>query len=99
MGSTNRFNRAGKLSGAGVDKKVVLGWKPRHVMVYNVTDRITSEKSELMDGDKALVRAAAGTGTYDDHITLHSDGFTVKAAAAVAGKELHYYADRAEVEN
>jgi len=92
MSSRNLFMRTGILVGAGIDKKVILGYKPSHVIVHNVTDRISAEKFESMEGDKALNRDVAGTGTYVDLITLNADGFTILAALAVDTKELHFMA-------
>ena len=92
MSSSLNQAKTGKLVGAGADKKIVLGFKPRHVKVMNTTDRITNEKTDTMDADEALRTLAAGTATFVDGITLNSDGFTMLAAVAIADKDLHYVA-------
>ena len=92
MSSKVPFKKTGSVKGAGADKKVVLGFKPQVVEVYNVTDGIKSKKLDSMPLLKAVSEAADGATTYADHIQINSDGFTIKAALAVAGKELHYCA-------
>jgi hypothetical protein len=93
MSSKMPFSKSGKIVGRGADKKVVLGFKPRKVEVHNVTDRISAVKLDTMPTNDALVRAANGDGTINPYISIESDGFVVKAALAVNGKELHYYAE------
>lgn len=99
MSSSLNQKRRGIVTGAGADKKIVLGYKPSRVVVHNVTDRISTEKSDTMPDDKALQRVANGDGTYVDRMTLNSDGFTMLAAVAIAAKELHYYAEEAKNES
>lgn len=82
----------------GADKRIRTDWKPTSVIIDNVTDRISQRKTKTMDGDKALQRAADGTGTFVDRVRIETDGFTVLAAAAVDGKTLHYEAQQAENE-
>lgn len=96
MGSSNNLNRRGVVTGAGADKKIVLGFKPAQVKIVNVTDRITNEKSDTMEDNKALRILADGTATFVDGITLNSDGFTMLAAVAIAAKVLHYYAEESK---
>lgn len=92
MSSSVNMVKTGKVIGSGADKKVVLGFKPRHVKVFNVTQLRTVEKSDTMADDKAFNEVTAGTKTYADLITLHSDGFTLKAAAHASADEVHYVA-------
>lgn len=96
MGSSNNLKRRGVVTGNGADKKLVLGFKPGRVVVHNVTDRISAEKTDTMADDKALNRDVGGVGTFVDLITLNSDGFTILAALNVAAKELHWYAEEAK---
>lgn len=93
MSSKAPFSKSGKIIGGGADKKIVLGFKPRKVEIHNVTDRISATKLDTMPANDALVRAANGDGTVSPYVELDSEGFTVKAALAVSGKELHYYAE------
>ena len=99
MSSDKRFSRSGSFVGAGANKKVVLGWKPRSVKLVNITDSISFEKHEAMAADTALRRVQNGDGDVGNYVTLESDGFTVLAAAAVSAKTISYYADEADVEN
>lgn len=98
MSSSMPLKRSGKLIGSGADKTIVLGFKPAHVKLINVTDRISHEKMALMDAKKALQTVAAGTATFVDAITLNADGFTLEASAFVSAKEYHYYAEEAKNE-
>lgn len=92
MSSNQGMKKRGSFVGAGADKKIVLGYKPDHVKVWNITDGIKSEKTDTMPDAKAVSEDVAGAATYADHIEINSDGFTVKAALAVNAKELHYMA-------
>ncbi len=98
MSSSHPMSRTGTFTGKGADKKIVLGFKPRHIKVFNVTDGIKSEKTDTMPTAKAVSEDVAGAATYADHIVLETDGFTVKAALAVNAKELHYIAEEAKNE-
>lgn len=92
MSSSVNWVKTGKLVGTGADKKVVLGFKPRHVKIFNVTQLRTVEKSDTMAAAKAFNEVTAGTKTYADLVVLESDGFTLKAAAHASADEVHYYA-------
>jgi hypothetical protein len=131
MSSSFNLMKGGKLIGGGADKKIVLGFKPKYVLIVNITDAISFQKSDLMASAKALKSALAPTAIadaavaagaaptkaefdavvalandlkakmnagfgYGDYVVLNADGFTVKAAAAVAAKELHYVAFEAK---
>lgn len=96
MGSANNKIRSGKFIGAGADKKVVLGYKPKYVEIYNITDGIDYKKSETMEADKARKEVIAGTKTFVDSVSINADGFTLLAAQAVADKEFHYVAYQSE---
>jgi hypothetical protein len=99
MSSNVSKTRAGSFVGAGADKKVVLGFKPKKVEVYNITDQADYKKSETMPLAKARKEIAAGTKTYVDAITINADGFTLIAAEAVTAKEFHYVATQSESDN
>lgn len=98
MSSKMPFSKSGKVVGHGADKKIVLGFMPRKIEIHNVTDRISAVKLDTMPNNDALVRAANGDGTVNPYVGLESDGFVIKAALAVTGKELHYYAEEANNE-
>lgn len=99
MGSSLNLARRGVVTGGGADKKIVLGFKPAHVKIINITDRIVNEKADTMLADKALRTLADGTATFVDGVTLNSDGFTMLAAVAISAKELHYYAEESKNDN
>lgn len=92
MASSLNKVRSGKFIGAGADKKIVLGFKPKYVEIMNITDGADYKKSETMEADKARKEIAAGDKTYVDSVTMNADGFTLLAAQAVADKEFHYVA-------
>ena len=98
MSSSFNMKKTGVVIGKGADQKIVLGFKPRHVKVFNITDGIKSEKVDSMPAAKAVSEAANGDATYADHIVMEADGFTMKAALAVAAKELHYVAEEGKNE-
>ena len=90
--------KTGVFTGKGDDKRINTGWKPRKVVIRNVTDRISDEKLDTMDADKALHTIATGVRTFIDAVRIEKDGFTVLAASAIDTKELHYEAVQAENE-
>jgi len=98
MGSHANQVKTGVFTATGVDKSIVLGFKPRKVIVYNVTDRITFRKTDTMPTNLAMTRDVGGIGTFVARMTINSDGFTVLAAAAVDTKVLHYEATQGENE-
>ena len=92
MASSLNKIRSGKFIGSGAEKSIVLGFQPKKVEIYNITDFISYEKTALMDTDKSIKRVAAGTGTFPVSVTINADGFTLAAAENVAAKEFHYTA-------
>lgn len=98
MSSSHNMKKSGSFVGKGADKKIVLGFKPMHVKLFNITDGIKTEKVGSMPLLKSVTEAADGATTYADHVQIDSDGFTVKAAFAVAAKEIHYMAAEAKNE-
>lgn len=99
MASSNNKVKTGKFVGAGADKKIVLGFKPKAVDLYNSTDGIEYHKTDTMPNGDAFRRLAAGAGAnVASMIELNADGFTVKSGAAIAAKDLHYVAKEANNE-
>ena len=96
MASSLNMKKRGMFVGTGADKTIVLGFQPVHVKVWNVTDGIKSEKIDTMVDAKAVSEDEDGAATYADHIEMETDGFTVKAALAADGSELHYLACQAK---
>ncbi len=97
MSSSFNMVKTGKVSGTGAAKKIVLGFKPRSVRLWNEAAGGLVEvwKTDTMDLAKAMKRLPAGTATHDaDCCTLNSDGFTIGADADlnVAGEAIHYEA-------
>lgn len=97
MASSYNFLKTGAVVGSGALKKVVLGFKPRSVRLFNsaVGGLIEAYKTDTMAADSAMKRVAAGTTTFPaDMVTLDSDGFTIGVDADLnaAGETIHYEA-------
>lgn len=92
MGSSRNRSTARTWVGGGIDRKMVLGYKPQSVSVYNITDGISYEKTRTMELEKARKVIADGTATFVDSVQLNDDGFTVIAAESAADKIFHYVA-------
>lgn len=99
MSSSHNKVRNGQHVGDGLARKVVLGFRPKKVELYNITDQADYKKLDSMPNAKARKEVAAGTKTYVDAITIESDGFTVEAAENVAAKEYHYAAYESKSED
>ena len=63
------------------------GFKPRYVLVLNLSDKIQGEFFEGMTDDYMLKTIANGTRTHETSsgITLTADGFTMAADSSVNG--------------
>lgn len=94
---TNKIKR-GSFTGSGADRKVLCGFKPRVVHVYNITDGVDYKKTETMEDSKARKEVIAGDKTYVDSIEIESNGFTIIAAENVADKVFHYAAYESQSE-
>ena len=97
MSSSLNMVKTGKFSGNGTTKKIVLGFKPREVRLFNEAAGGLTEawKTDTMDTSKAMKRIPAGTTTFPANmVTLNSDGFTVgnDADLNAAGELIHYVA-------
>lgn len=97
MASSLNMVKTGVVSGTGSAKKVVLGFKPREVRLFNAAAGGLVEvwKTDTMDAASAMKRVPAGTATFDaDCCTLNADGFTIGADADLnaAGEAIHYVA-------
>lgn len=90
MGITNRaVGRVVTDGGAAADTTFTVGFIPRTVRFYNITDRIIDEWFEGMAAYSSVHHVAAGTITLEttNGISVGTDGtFTVKAATIVASK-------------
>jgi hypothetical protein len=88
----------GSFTGAGADVEVTCGFKPRYVILINLTDRTKYETSLDMTAAHSLKTVAAGTMTDDTSgILLKGSadgyrGFFVPAAIAISAKAMHYIA-------
>lgn len=73
---------------------VALGFTPRWVRVFNLTDVIVWEKVAGMGATQAIKTVTAGTTTVDtgSAIVLTEDGFTISATAAGNAKSLIWLA-------
>jgi hypothetical protein len=93
--SAGRANMAsGTLTSDNTAVAVKLGFKPRFVKVYNVTDVIIWETTGTMPATAAIKVITAGTTTVDtgSAIVIGEDGFTISATAAGNAKSLHWVA-------
>lgn len=89
--------RSGSFIGDGADNSVILGFKPKKVEIYNITDGIDYKKSESMNADnKARKEVIAGDKTFVAAVTIDAGGFTLVAAENVAAKVFHYVAFQSE---
>lgn len=95
MSSSLNMVKTGMFKGTGAVKKIVLGFKPRSVRLFNADGLVSAWKTDTMDTDKALKAVTAGDQTYAaDMVTLNSDGFSVGVDADlnVAGEVVHFEA-------
>ena len=90
MGVTNHaVGRVVTDAGAAADTTFTVGFVPRIVRFYTVTDRIIDEWFEGMAAYSSVHHIAAGTISLEttNGISVGTDGtFTVKAATIVASK-------------
>ena len=91
----------GQTTGAGEAVDVTLGFVPRMVIVYNITDAMKWEKIAGMGDTESFKTVTAGTQTADttSAIVFTGDadgdafaGFTLSAALAANGKDLNWIA-------
>lgn len=93
--SNTAWTRTGKVVGNGSTKKVVLGFKPKKVDLFNEDSGDSAMKSDTMDGAFAHKKVAAGASTYADNVcTIEDDGFTLGNDADInaADEVIHYVA-------
>lgn len=86
---------SGKATGDGTALSVTLGFKPKHVIIYNRTDVTRWEKFDGMADANSLKTVAAGTCTDDNTsaIVFAEKGFVTSAALNAAGKDLYWFAE------
>ena len=97
MASSLNFIKTGKVVGTGADKKIVLGFQPRSVTLFNAAagGLVTCWKTDQMATRYAKKAVAAGTTTFaDDMCVIESDGFTIgdDSDLNVAGEDIYYEA-------
>ncbi len=97
MASSLNKVRSGSFKGNGTTKKIVLGFQPKHVVIFNASagGLVRCEKMAGMATSYAVKEAAAGTKTFPANMcTINSDGFTVgnDSDLNVALEDLHYTA-------
>jgi hypothetical protein len=98
MSSSKNFIKTGRVVAINDDKTIVLGFKPRYVVVLNVTQLKTTFKTDVMLDGEAYQRITDGTLSAVDHLDLLSDGFNLKNAAHAVDDVLLYRAHQAENE-
>lgn len=91
----------GSSTGDGTALDVTLGFIPRHVRVFNLTDVILWEKFEAMPASNSVKQVTAGTTTLDTTSAIvikgaaTADGyagFQMSAGANANAKVLHWVA-------
>lgn len=84
----------GTFTGDGTAIEVVLGFKPRHIRVVNVTDVEAWDKFESMSAAQSLKTVTAGTTTIDtgSAIVIGENGFTLLAAEFGNADVVHWAA-------
>lgn len=85
----------GKATGDGTALSVTLGFKPKHIVLINLTDATRFEWIDGMPANNSIKTVTAGAMTADTTgvITLAEKGFIVNAASAANGKALHWFAE------
>ena len=85
----------GKATGDGTALSITLGFKPKHIVIANVTDATRWEWIDGMAANISFKTVTAGTLTADNTgaITIAEKGFIVSAAAAADGKALVWFAE------
>lgn len=87
---------SGGHTGDGSICNVMLGFKPKHVVLVNITDVVRFEKIDGMAANATLeIVAAAATGTTIDTtgaVTLTDTGFTIAAAVNITDKVFVWFA-------
>ncbi len=85
---------SGGFSGAGAIETVTLGFTPRFVTVFNVTDVITWEKHVDMAATICKKFVSSGTQTADTStaITIATGNFSLSAALAANAKVITWIA-------
>lgn len=84
----------GSATGDGTAIEVSLGFKPRYIKVFNLTDVVVWEKFEEFTAAQAIKTVTAGTTTLDttSAVVIGAAGFTLLAAAFGNGKVVHWAA-------
>lgn len=92
----------GTHAGNGAAKNVSIGWKPKRVTVYDVTNNLTFVYTDTMTAANAVKTIADGTQSLvaADMITQYAGsasataGFTLGATLNANGATLHWIAER-----
>lgn len=85
----------GKATGDGTALSVTLGFKPKHIVVINMTDGTRFEWIDGMANNATLKTVTAGATTADTTgvVTIAEKGFILNAATAATGKALVWFAE------
>jgi len=95
MSSKVNFVKRGKTIGKGTAKKIVLGFKPVKVELFNETGLAQAFKTDTMETSKAIKQITAGTMTFPANVcTIETDGFTIGTDTDinVASEVIHWVA-------
>lgn len=85
----------GKVTGDGNQLRINLGFRPKRVTIYNVTDALKWEAVDGMAATITLKTVTAGTQTADttSAIVIDDQGFTTTAALFANTKAIVWAAD------
>lgn len=98
----NSYFATGTHAGNGAAKNVSIGWKPKKVTVYDVTNNLTFVYTNTMTDANAVKTIADGTQSLvaADMVTPYggstttTPGFTLGATLNANGATLHWVAER-----
>lgn len=98
----NSYFKTGTLAATGVAVNVSIGWVPKKVTVYDVTNNLTFVRTSTMAAANAVKTIADGTQSLvaADMISDYAGsasttaGFTLGATLAANGATLHWVAER-----
>lgn len=87
---------SGNHTGNGAIANVLLGFKPKYVVLINITDVVRFEKIDGMAANATVeIVGAAATGTTIDTtsaVVLNDNGFTISAAVNINTKAFVWFA-------
>lgn len=85
----------GTYTGTGAAVMVTLGFKPKAIQIFNVTDGDAAWFwTDTMAADTAIASAAAVASLASNGVTVSDNGFTAGTGLSESAKVFHYAASR-----